>query len=99
MDEPFGALDDATRRELQQLVVELWQASRRTVLFVTHNIDEAVAMATRIVVFSARPGRTVRDIPVDLPRPRDRLSGPFMETFFTVRRELYSGTGEAGSIE
>ena len=56
-------------------------------------------MATRIVVFSARPGRVVRDIPIDLPRPRDRLGGPFMETFFTARRELYSGTGEAGSIE
>jgi NitT/TauT family transport system ATP-binding protein len=57
MDEPFGALDDATRHDLQQRLVALWQASQRTVLFVTHNIDEAVAMATRIVVLSGPPGK------------------------------------------
>jgi NitT/TauT family transport system ATP-binding protein len=97
MDEPFGALDDATRHELQQRLVALWQASQRTVLFVTHNIDEAVAMATRIVVLSGPPGKVIRDIPVDLPRPRDRLGKPFTELFFTVRRALHARVGSASA--
>jgi NitT/TauT family transport system ATP-binding protein len=83
LDEPFGALDDATRHDLQRRIIDLWQTSQRTVLFVTHNIDEAVAMGTRIVVFSGSPGNVVREIPVDLPRPRDRLSTPLPKSTAT----------------
>jgi NitT/TauT family transport system ATP-binding protein len=63
-------------------------------LFVTHNIDEAVVMANRIVIFSSRPGKIVSEIRVDLPRPRDRLSDPFTQKFTEVRRALYAGTGQ-----
>jgi NitT/TauT family transport system ATP-binding protein len=92
MDEPFGALDDATRRDLQQLLVTLWQASGTTVLFVTHNVDEAVIMANRILVFSQRPARIIQEIPVDLPRPRDTLSERFTELFVRVRQAIHAGS-------
>jgi len=70
MDEPFGALDHQTRELMQELLLGIWEAERTTVLFVTHDIDEAVFMATRVVVMSARPGRIKLDRPVDLPHPR-----------------------------
>ena len=70
MDEPFGALDHQTRELMQELLLSIWEAERKTVLFVTHDIDEAVFMASRTVVMSARPGRIKLDRPVDLPHPR-----------------------------
>ncbi len=70
MDEPFGALDHQTRELMQELLLGLWEAQRQTVLFVTHDIDEAVFMASRVVVMSARPGRIKLDRPVPLPHPR-----------------------------
>ena len=95
MDEPFGASDDATRKDLQQLLVRLWQASRTSVLFVTHNIDEAVIMADRILVFSERPGQIIQEIPVQLPRPRDTLSSRFTELFVRVRQAVHTGSRES----
>lgn len=70
MDEPFGALDAQTKLQLEELLVELWQQERRTVLFITHDLAEAIAISDRVVVMSARPGRIVADLPIDLPRPR-----------------------------
>ena len=70
MDEPFGALDAQTKLQLQDLLLSLCQESKRTVVFVTHDLSEAVAVADRVVVMSSRPGRIVADVPVDLPRPR-----------------------------
>ena len=70
MDEPFGALDNQTRVLMQELLLGIWEAERKTVMFVTHDIDEAIFMANRVAVFSARPGRIKADIPVDLPHPR-----------------------------
>lgn len=70
MDEPFGALDAQTKLQLQELVVELWQQEQRTVVFITHDLSEAVAISDRVIVLSARPGRIVGDVPIDLPRPR-----------------------------
>jgi ABC-type nitrate/sulfonate/bicarbonate transport system ATPase subunit len=70
MDEPFGALDHQTRELMQELLLGIWEAERKTVLFVTHDIDEAVFMGSRVVVMSARPGRIKLDRRVDLPHPR-----------------------------
>jgi NitT/TauT family transport system ATP-binding protein len=70
MDEPFGALDAQTRLTMQQLLLDVWQRLRTTVLFVTHDIDEAILLADRVLVMSARPGRITRDIDITLRRPR-----------------------------
>ncbi len=70
LDEPFGALDNQTRVLMQELLLGIWEASRKTVLFVTHDIDEAIFMANRVAVFSARPGRIKSEIAVDFPHPR-----------------------------
>lgn len=70
LDEPFGALDNQTRVLMQELLLGIWESARKTVLFVTHDIDEAIFMANRVAVFSARPGRIKADIPVDFPHPR-----------------------------
>ncbi len=70
LDEPFGALDNQTRSLMQELLLGIWEAMRKTVLFVTHDIEEAVFMANRVIVISARPGRIKCELPIPLPHPR-----------------------------
>jgi NitT/TauT family transport system ATP-binding protein/sulfonate transport system ATP-binding protein len=70
LDEPFGALDNQTRALMQELLLGIWEADRKTVLFVTHDIDEAIFMANRVAVMSARPGRVKTIVPIGLPHPR-----------------------------
>lgn len=70
MDEPFGALDALTRMEMQQLLLDVWQKLNVTVLFVTHDVEEAIFLADRVYVMTARPGRVLRRVEVGLPRPR-----------------------------
>ena len=79
MDEPFGALDAQTRAILQQMLVSVWSETRKTVLFVTHSIREAVLLSDRVLAMSPRPGTIVGELAVPLPRPRDPLSPQFVE--------------------
>jgi NitT/TauT family transport system ATP-binding protein len=79
MDEPFGALDAQTREELQELTVDVWQKTKKTVIYVTHNLSEAVYLGDRIVVLIANPGRIRTIVTVKLPRPRDALSPEFID--------------------
>jgi NitT/TauT family transport system ATP-binding protein len=77
MDEPFGALDAQTRNMLQRELLVIWEKTRKTIVFVTHSVDEAVFLADRIVVLTNRPGKVREIVPIDLPRPRDRTSPDF----------------------
>jgi NitT/TauT family transport system ATP-binding protein len=77
MDEPFGALDAQTRNMLQRELLDIWEKTRKTVLFVTHSVDEAVFLSDRIVILTSRPGRIKEIVPIDLPRPRDRTGVEF----------------------
>jgi NitT/TauT family transport system ATP-binding protein len=96
MDEPFGALDEMTRERLNMELLGIWEASGSTVVFVTHSISEAVFLSTRVVVMSARPGRIVGIVDVDLPQPRTidtREEPQFAELIRDVRRLLREGGG------
>ena len=91
MDEPFGALDNQTRVLMQELLLGIWEAEQKTVLFVTHDIDEAIFMANRVAVFSARPGRIKSEIAVDLPHPRHytvKTTPEFMELKARLTEEI-----------
>jgi NitT/TauT family transport system ATP-binding protein len=89
MDEPFGALDLQTRDLLQDELLRIWQADRKTVLFVTHSIEEAIYLADRIIVLSPRPARIERDLRVPFPRPRNEELKTSPE-FLAIRREIWS---------
>jgi len=80
MDEPFAALDALTREEMQRfLVVDVWRETKKTVIYVTHNVAEAVYLADRVIVFSPHPGTVKAQVKISLPRPRDTLSVEFLE--------------------
>jgi sulfonate transport system ATP-binding protein len=85
LDEPFSALDAFTRTDLQDHLLDLWADLKPTLLVVTHDVDEAIVLADRVVVMRPRPGRVLEEIVTDLPRPRDRQSAAFD---FAKRRVL-----------
>jgi NitT/TauT family transport system ATP-binding protein len=91
MDEPFGPLDAQTRQIMGNLLLELWSADRKAVLFVTHDLEEAIALADRVVIMSAGPSaRIIGDWPVRLPRPRDILEVRLEKEFHSLHREIWS---------
>jgi NitT/TauT family transport system ATP-binding protein len=107
MDEPFGALDALTREQMRVDLEELWLRSPKTVLFVTHGIDEAVLLADRVVVMSPRPGRIEQIINVDIPRPRGldaRRNPEFLKIteqitqIFLARGVFRQGAGLSASL-
>lgn len=79
LDEPYGALDAITRLTMQNELIKLWQGSDKTMLLITHDIDEAIYLADRVFVMSSRPGRIVKELPVELDRPRNRNGSRFVE--------------------
>ncbi|HWU00556.1 MAG TPA: ABC transporter ATP-binding protein [Terriglobales bacterium] len=87
MDEPFGALDSQTRSLMQELLLDIWQQSQKTVLFITHDIDEAILLGDRVYVMTARPGRIKEMIEIKIPRPRsvDLLTSP---EFIALKRRI-----------
>ena len=84
MDEPFGALDALTRRNLQDELLKLWAELKKTIIFVTHSIEESIYLADRTIVLTYRPGRIKRDVQIDMERPRD----PSAPGFNALKREL-----------
>ena len=94
MDEPFGALDEMTRERLNMELLQIWQRSRSTIVFVTHSIAEAVFLSTRVVVMSARPGQISEVVAIDLPQPRTAVTREqprFFELVTQVREGLHLG--------
>jgi NitT/TauT family transport system ATP-binding protein len=90
MDEPFGSLDALTRAELEDELLDIWTNQPKTVLFVTHDIEEAVYLADRVLILSARPSQVVEQLRVDLPRPRDQITTRSLERFVEYRNHIYT---------
>jgi NitT/TauT family transport system ATP-binding protein len=88
MDEPFGSVDAQTRADLQDLTLEVWQRHASTVVFVTHDIDESVYLADRVIVLSRPPARVEAELEVDLPRPRDQIETRASAAFVERRAEI-----------
>ncbi|MCS6962761.1 ABC transporter ATP-binding protein [Thermoflexus sp.] len=96
LDEPFATLDAITRERLNEVLVELWERQRKTVLMVTHDVQEAAWLADRVLIMSPRPGTIVAEIHIPFPRPRgaDRWSHPaFLQTIWAIRQALGNGGG------
>jgi NitT/TauT family transport system ATP-binding protein len=94
MDEPFGALDTHTKLEMHRILLEVWERERQTVLFVTHDLGEALTLADRIILLSARPGRLKETYPVDFPRPRDAVALRETPAFAEAFSHIWHSLGE-----
>jgi NitT/TauT family transport system ATP-binding protein len=91
MDEPFSALDVQTRHLMENEVLELWQADRKSVVFITHDLDEAVALSDRVIVLSSGPGtRPIGEFKIDLPRPRDVSEVRLTPRFLELQAEIWA---------
>ena len=94
LDEPLGALDAFTRMNMQDEILKIWQEKKQLAIMVTHDVDEAIYMGTRVLVMDAHPGRVIADIPIDLPFPRDRGSREFVEYRIDILNKLhFAGKG------
>ncbi|MDP9358622.1 MAG: ABC transporter ATP-binding protein [Chloroflexota bacterium] len=95
MDEPFGALDAFTRDEMNLLIQKIWMETGKTIVFVTHNVTEAIFLADRVVVLTPRPGRLAHIFPIDLPRPRtieQTFTPGFIELVLEIKQTITAGT-------
>ena len=99
MDEPFGALDALTRRFLQQQLLKIWSEHRKTVVFITHSVQEAVYLANRVIIMTARPGQVKLDAPINLPHPRKVTSAEFRETETTIFEALDEEMAKTFSLD
>lgn len=102
MDEPFGALDAFTRDEMNLLIQKIWMDTGKTIIFVTHNVTEAIFLANRVVVLSPRPGRLSRIFPIDLPRPRtidQTFDRPFIEKILEIKATIERGHPTETAVE
>ena len=95
MDEPFGALDAQLKRLMQKELLRLWTENKKTVIFVTHDIDEAITLGDRVLVMSPRPGKILRDQKIDIPRPRDVFRVRFHARFAELYQGLLECLGES----
>ena len=91
LDEPLGALDAFTRMNMQDEILKIWRERQQLAVMVTHDVDEAIYMGTRVLVMDANPGRIIADIPIDLPHPRDRSSAAFVAYRNDILNKLHFG--------
>ena len=94
MDEPFAPLDALTRQRLQDEILSLWEISGQTILYVTHDLTEAITLADRVALMSARPGKVVRVYPIDLPRPRRVMDVKFTPRFVELEQTIWKDLEE-----
>ena len=98
MDEPFGSLDALTRLELEDTLLRLWAELRTTILFITHDIEEAIYLSDRIWVLSRRPSRIVEELRIDFPRPRDQVTTRAESRFMELRNDIYQRISNHGPL-
>src|SRR5690349_17094212 len=99
MDEPFAALDALTRDDMQRLLADVWRETRKTVIYVTHNVSEAVYLADRVIVMTPHPGTVKTEVRIPLPRPRDPLSLEFLDFQKELLRHLGQETGTSEPVK
>jgi NitT/TauT family transport system ATP-binding protein len=97
MDEPFGSLDALTRLELEDTLLRLWAELRTTIIFITHDIEEAIYLSDRIWVLSRRPSQIVQELRIDFPRPRDQVTTRAEARFMEIRNDIYRQISNRGA--
>jgi NitT/TauT family transport system ATP-binding protein len=97
MDEPFGSLDALTRLELEDTLLRLWQELRTTILFITHDIEEAIYLSDRIWVLSQRPSQIIQELKIAFPRPRDQVTTRAEARFMQIRNDIYRQISHRGA--
>ena len=98
MDEPFGALDAQTKLQLEEVLLSLWNDQRRTVIFITHDLSEAIALSDRVIVMAARPGKIIADLRIDLPRPRSVRKLQSTPRYHEIYADIWSKLEQALQI-
>jgi NitT/TauT family transport system ATP-binding protein len=98
MDEPFGSLDALTRLELEDTLLRLWAELKTTILFITHDIEEAIYLSDRIWVLSRRPSQIIQEVKIDFSRPRDQVATRAQVRFMELRNDIYRQIGNPATL-